>query len=190
MNKSDSIKELASALALAQGEIENAHKSAANPFFKSKYADLAEVINTLKPVFAKHGLSYTQMPSGMDENGKVTVETMLMHKSGEWLLSSITLPMTGKTDSQAVGSAITYARRYALAAVCGIAQEDDDGNAASAPAPKQVPVRLDPKIVEQINSVDSLDSLKALWEGLSADQHKLYAKVKDNVKNKLLEVTA
>ena len=184
MNKSDSIKELASALALAQGEIENASKGSVNPHFRSRYADLAEVLNTVRPIFAKHGLSISQMP-GMDEAGNITVETMLMHKSGEWLSSVITVPV-GKKDAQGVGSACTYARRYSLAAVCGIAQEDDDGNAASAPAPKQAPVRLDPKIVEQINSVDSLDSLKALWEGLSADQHKLYAKVKDNVKNKLM----
>jgi len=191
MNKSESIKELASALALAQGEIENASKSAANPFFKSKYADLAEVINTLKPVFAKHGLSYTQMPCGMDEHGKVTVETMLMHKSGEWLLSAITLPL-GKTDAQSVGSAITYARRYALAAVCGIAQEDDDGNAASQPAPKatKAPLRPDAKKVAEINGCETVEALTALWKVIPQDQHEVYQAFFAKRKNELQEVAA
>ena len=183
MNKSESIKELASALAIAQGQIENASKGAINPHFRSKYADLAEVLNTVRPVLAANGLSLTQMP-GMDEVGNVTVETMLMHKSGEWLSSVITVPVA-KKDAQGVGSAVTYARRYSLAAICGIAQEDDDGNAASAPAPKAKPQRLDPEVVAQINSVESLDGLKALWQSLTSDQHKLYEKVKDNMKIKL-----
>jgi len=188
MNKSESIKELASALSLAQCEIENASKNAANPHFRSKFADLAEVLNTVRPVFTKHGLSVTQMP-GMDAEGNVTVETMMLHKSGEWIASVITVPV-GKRDAQGVGSAVTYARRYSLAAVCGIAQEDDDGNAASAPAPKQKVERLDPKLVEAFNAIDSLAGLKALWDSLDTDQHRLYAKVKDNVKNKLTEQAA
>jgi len=127
MNKSESIKELATALAKAQGELSNASKSSANPFFKSKYADLAEVLNTVKPVFSPLGLSVTQMPSFTD--GVVSVETVLMHSSGEWMSSIISAPV-GKQDAQGVGSAITYCRRYSLAAVAGIAQEDDDGESA------------------------------------------------------------
>lgn len=127
MQKSDQINELAAALAKAQGEIENASKNAANPHFKSKYADLAEVINTVRPVFAKYGLSVTQFPSFAD--GLASVETVLMHSSGQWMSGTASAGVT-KQDAQGVGSAITYLRRYSLAAVAGIAQEDDDANAA------------------------------------------------------------
>lgn len=127
MNKSESIAALAAALAKAQGEIENASKNAANPHFRSKYADLAEVLNTVRPVFAKHGISVIQAPSY--EGGMASVETMLMHSSGEWLSNTCSAPVS-KQDAQGVGSAITYLRRYSLAAFAGIAQEDDDANSA------------------------------------------------------------
>jgi len=135
MNKSDSIKELATALAKAQGEIENASKGSVNPHFKSKYADLAEVLNTLRPVFSKHGLSLSQFPSF--EGGIASVETILMHSSGEWLSSVASAPVS-KQDAQGVGSATTYLRRYSLAAVAGIAQEDDDANSSIGGKPQQV----------------------------------------------------
>lgn len=134
MNKSDSIVALAGAMAQAQGEIENASKNSNNPHFKSKYADLAEVLNTVRPVFAKHGLSIAQWP-GFNE-GMATLETILMHKSGEWI-SSIAMTPLSKQDAQGVGSALTYLRRYSLAAIAGIAQEDDDGNAATKRDDKQ-----------------------------------------------------
>lgn len=134
MQKSEQINELAAALASAQGEIENASKNSNNPHFKSKYADLAEVINTVRPVFAKHGLSVSQFPSFAD--GLASVETVLMHKSGQWM-SGIASAGVTKQDAQGVGSAITYLRRYSLAAVAGIAQEDDDANAAVGGRPKQ-----------------------------------------------------
>lgn len=134
MQKSDQINELAAALAKAQGEIENASKNAANPHFKSKYADLAEVINTVRPVFAKHDLSVTQFPSFAD--GLASVETVLMHSSGQWMSGTASAGVT-KMDAQGVGSAITYLRRYSLAAVAGIAQEDDDANAAVGGRPQK-----------------------------------------------------
>ena len=127
MNSSDQINELATALAKAQGELENASKSSTNPHFRSKYADLAEVLNTVRPVFARHGLSITQFPSF--ESGVVSVETRLMHSSGQWLSGVISAPVS-KQDAQGVGSATTYCRRYSLAAVAGVAQEDDDANSA------------------------------------------------------------
>lgn len=132
MQKSESIKELATALAKAQGQLENASKASVNPHFKSKYADLAEVINTIRPVFAEHGLSVMQCPSF--DAGIVSVETVLMHSSGEFIASTVSAPVS-KQDAQGVGSAITYCRRYALAAVAGIAQEDDDANGAVGKAP-------------------------------------------------------
>ena len=127
MNKSESIASLAKALAKAQGEVENASKASVNPHFKSKYADLAEVLNTVRPVFSSNGLSFVQMPSFAD--GVVMVETVLMHESGEWISETASSPIT-KQDAQGVGSAITYLRRYSLAAFAGVAQEDDDANAS------------------------------------------------------------
>ena len=136
MKMSESIKELAAAMAAAQLEIENASKNSANPHFKSKYADLAEVLNTARPVLAKHGLSVAQFPS-MEAN-VVSVETILMHSSGEWISNIASAPLS-KPDAQGVGSATTYLRRYSLAALAGIAQEDDDGNSAMHQRPAKAP---------------------------------------------------
>jgi hypothetical protein len=127
VNKSEQINELATALAKAQAELSNAKKKSDNPFFKSKYADLSEVINVSKPVLSSQGLSIVQM-LGYSES-LVTCETVLLHISGQYISSTLNLPVA-KHDSQGIGSACTYARRYAWAAVCGLAQEDDDGNAA------------------------------------------------------------
>lgn len=128
MNKSESIKELALALAKAQAEMGAAKKGKDNPFFKSKYADLAEVVAAVKEPFANHGLSYVQFP--IEEGGRIGVETILMHESGEYLSNHFTVHLS-KQDAQGAGSAITYCRRYALQAIAGIPAEDDDGNAAS-----------------------------------------------------------
>jgi hypothetical protein len=127
MNKSESIKELATALNKAQAEMGGATKDAANPFFKSKYADLSAVVKAVKDAFATNGLSYTQFP--IEDGGRIGVETILMHVSGEWLSNSFTVALS-KQDAQGAGSAITYCRRYALQAIAGIPAEDDDGNKA------------------------------------------------------------
>lgn len=164
MNKSDQLEELAAALAKAQGELENATKSSQNPHFKSKYADLAEVLNTVRPVFSRHGLSVTQLPSLDDD--MVSVETMLLHSSGQWISSKITTPVGGKRDAQSIGSAITYARRYSLAAIAGIAQEDDDGNAAAAPQKPQPPeARPDQaRMIAAIEGAETMDALKDIYQ--------------------------
>lgn len=135
MQKSESIAALAKALSVVQGDIENASKSSVNPHFKSKYADLAEVLNTVRPVFSANGLSFVQMPSFSD--GVASVETMIMHESGEWISEKASAPV-GKQDAQGVGSVITYLRRYSLAAFAGIAQEDDDANASIKPKTSNV----------------------------------------------------
>lgn len=128
MLKSESIAALAAALSAVQGEIENAGKNSTNPHLKSRYADLAEILNTVRPVLSEHGLAVSQHPAFSD--GMVHVETMLMHKSGEFISSTISTPVQ-KSDAQGVGSATTYARRYSLAAIVGLSQEDDDGHSAS-----------------------------------------------------------
>jgi hypothetical protein len=131
MIKSEAINELATALAKAQGEICAAKKDSENPFFKSKYADLASVWSAIKEPLSKNGLSIVQtIDCKKDDLFEVYVETVLLHSSGQFLTSLI--PVRAKDDSaQGMGSAITYARRYALAAIVGVYQDDDDGNAAS-----------------------------------------------------------
>ena len=127
MISSTSLVSLAKALSCAQGELHEAAKSSFNPGFKSKYADLAEVLQVIRPVAVKHGLSYVQGVGYSD--GLATVTTRILHASGEYLEDVVTIPVT-KKDAQGVGSAFTYGRRYALAAMFGISQDDDDGNAA------------------------------------------------------------
>ena len=180
MIKSESIKELAVALAAAQGEIENASKNAQNPHLKSRYADLAEVLNTVRPVLSRHGIAFTQMPSLAD--GLVSVETMMMHKSGEWISSIISAPLT-KQDSQAVGAAISYCRRYSLAAIAGISQEDDDGESAIGRSSKQA----DPEVIQQLNECETLAGLTKLWADIPAKNRTLYQKCFSNVKARLVE---
>jgi hypothetical protein len=130
MQTSENINELATALAKAQGSLEGAKKDSANPHFKSKYADLASVWDACRDALSKNSLSVVQLP-GECADGKIEMTTMLLHSSGQWISERLTIPLA-KVDAQGYGSAVTYARRYALAAAVGIAPEDDDGNAAVA----------------------------------------------------------
>jgi hypothetical protein len=132
MRTSDSIEELATALAKAQGKIEAAPKDSANPFFKSHYADLASVWGACRIPLSENGLAIVQ--SADSQEGFVDITTRLIHSSGQWIEGTLRLIPT-KSDPQGFGSAITYGRRYGLSAIVGIvADEDDDGNAASGPA--------------------------------------------------------
>ena len=126
MKQSESITDLASALCLAQAEMGGAVKDSNNPFFKSSYADLTSVIKVMKEPFARHGLSFVQLPVTSEGGRGVGVATMLMHNSGQWIQSEYLLPLD-KVTAQGAGSAITYARRYALQAMAGIPAVDDDG---------------------------------------------------------------
>ena len=123
----DSIANLAEALAKAQADIVPAELDADNPFFKSKYASLASVMRAAKPIY-RHGLSIVQMPSVVD--GMVHLTTRLMHSSGEYIESTLTAPMGGaKNPIQAMGSTLSYLRRYSISSMLGIATGDDtDGN--------------------------------------------------------------
>ena len=129
MNKSESIAELAKALCKAQSEMGGAVKDAKNPFFKSSYADLTSVIKAINEPFNNNGLSYIQFPVTSSGGNGVGVKTVLMHTSGQVIESEFYLPLV-KADPQAGGSAITYARRYALQALAGIPTADDDAEAA------------------------------------------------------------
>ena len=133
MNKSDSIIELAKALALAQAEMKPVPMNSINPFLKNRFADLGAMIEASRPVLAKHNLSLSQFPTA-GERGDIGITTILMHASGEWLENTITLPVEiekGKSQAQVAGSIITYLRRYSWAAVLGLyAEEDIDGTQA------------------------------------------------------------
>jgi hypothetical protein len=128
MVTSEQVDKIFQALVKAQSEMGKAKKVNDNPFFKSKYADLSELIDVSKDVLTSNGLAVIQSPGASGQ--AVTVTTRIIHSSGQWIEDAITLQAI-KTDPQAIGSAITYARRYQLAAILNIAQEDDDGNSAS-----------------------------------------------------------
>ena len=139
MNTSESINELAAALAAAQGEMSGAVKSATNPHFRSSYSDLASVVEAIREPLSKHGLSYVQ-GLGQFADGCLFVTTRLLHSSGQWIESVNMVPVAGKSiNAQALGSAATYGRRYGLQAIVGLPSVDDDGNSASAPEPAQAP---------------------------------------------------
>ena len=118
---------LLEALGKMQGMLDNAKKASDNPYFKSKYADLATCLQTAKKPMADEGLSLSQHCTF--DGAQVHCVSVLGHSSGQMMVSTLIVPVT-KKDAQGVGAAITYARRYALSAIIGLAQEDDDANAA------------------------------------------------------------
>lgn len=170
MKCSESIVRLAASLAKAQGEMENAAKRSVNPHFKSKYADLAEIVNTARPVLTRHGISLIQIPS---YDGQVAlVETVLLHESGEWI-SGVSSSSLQKADPQGIGSATTYLRRYAVAAFCFLAQENDDANAATHGQnrqPKSEPKATKAQVrkITQLMGMDENDALSHVHDILNA----------------------
>lgn len=139
MNKSESIKNLAIALSKFQGEIKNPanSKTVGAGSFSYKYAPLDEVLNLVRPMLSKHGLSIVQAPIMAD--GMVGVTTTLLHESGEWIEFEPILLKMDKQSAQGAGSAITYARRYSISAVLGISSEDDDDANSIEPSTKNQP---------------------------------------------------
>jgi len=127
-------KAIAAALVKAQAEYGPALKSSQNPHYKSKYADLASCVEAVVGALNKHGIAFMQRVLPCDSG--VAVETVFIHTSGETLSSGVLHVPVQKNDAQGYGSALTYARRYSLMSACGIAPEDDDGNAATAKAPQ------------------------------------------------------
>jgi hypothetical protein len=185
MIHSESISELATALSLAQSEIRGAKKDVENPAFKqgqkvSKYADLSSVWEACREPLTRNGLSITQIPFETPEG--LMLVTMLMHKSGEWIKSTMAIkPLS--TTPQAAGSAMTYARRYSLSAMVGVApDDDDDGNAASQGKPYETRKTESPplptheeveanraKIINEILETKSLDDLSKYMDNHKRD---------------------
>ena len=136
MNKSDTIASLSKALVLAQSKFPRVNFNSVNPYYNSSYADLGAVIETSKPIMAEYGLAVSQLVEG--ENSHVGITTMLLHESGEYISSFVTIPVEGKNIAQESGKAITYLRRYALSAILGLFSDaDNDGNDVHKDQPKQ-----------------------------------------------------
>lgn len=164
VKSSTTIGKLAAALAKAQARIGHASKDATNPHFKSSYATLASVLDACREALAANEIAVFQPASA--EGAKVTVATMLVHSSGEWISTPLTVTAQQSTP-QGIGSAITYARRYGLSAMVGVGAEDDDGNSASQPlrSPTKAPPetkKRGPSIPDRIESVKTIEELKAI----------------------------
>jgi hypothetical protein len=155
MKTSESITKIAPALLHAQSNITFAGKNAKNPHFKNTYADLPAVIDAVKEALNNAGIIFLQTPSP-SEDGRLHLCTRLIHESGEWIEDTAVCPLP-KSDPQGFGSALTYLRRYCLASICGLYQEDDDGEKA------KVDVNLLNKCIMSINEADDHETLKNVY---------------------------
>jgi hypothetical protein len=174
MSHSDNINELASALAKAQGQITGALKDSSNPFFKSKYADLASCWDACRKQLTENGLAVIQTTDIVQET--VVVVTTLTHSSGQWMRGI--LPVKAKDDGpQAQGSGITYARRYALAAIVGLAQIDDDAEAAQARPTMNAPAQVERIDTKKVNEYST-----RIKSAVDADNDSMLREVMDEVK--------
>jgi hypothetical protein len=151
MNKSESIKNIAGALVKFQASVSKVAKESNNPFFKSKYASLANILDTIQKPLSECGLAISQFPDGN------ALTTIIVHaESGEWMESSYVMPVAKQNDPQAMGSAMTYARRYALGSILNLnIDDDDDGEKAMG---RQLPKRdeLTPKHPSWAKAVEHL----------------------------------
>jgi hypothetical protein len=162
MKTSETLKEIAVALKDAQVDIKFAVKDSTNPHFKSRYADLASVIDAVKDSLNLNGIVFIQTPSPSDD-GKLHLTTRLLHSSGEWIEDTAVCPLQ-KNDPQGYGSALTYLRRYSLASITGLYQDDDDGEST----------RMNPEdYLKVINSSKTIEELQSNYA-------KVIAEVKNN----------
>lgn len=162
--RSSSINELALALAKAQAEMLTAGLDHENPYFKSKYADLASIVKASRPALTKHGLAISQ-PIIPNDDGQLILHSLLMHSSGQWIETRMRI-IPSKNDIQTLGSTITYLRRYSYAALIGVvaANEDDDGEIAMVASREMIAkgpsVRYNPR--EQSPEVITKEQLEEL----------------------------
>jgi len=161
MKTSESIELISAAIVAMQSESEHANFDSKNPHFKSKYASLAEVIDTVKPVLAKHGLAIVQMPAFRENVGHVLC-TRIIHKSGQWIEDEMRLNPI-KDDPQGLGSSLTYSRRYSIPAICMIASEDDDDGNKASHGPNVTPIQAKSITMEQVKKdIAALNSEEAV----------------------------
>jgi hypothetical protein len=166
LKMSDNIEELAKALAVVQAELKHPKKDKDNPFFKSKYADLTQICEALQPLLSSNGLSYSQ-PCRVTNAGDNTLVTVLMHISGQYIAGELALStkvvvkgeVVDHNTAQSMGSAITYARRYCLASIVGVAPEDDDDAEAAegrGHKDKELPKKFQPSARPPVKPAEKL----------------------------------
>lgn len=177
------MKEISTALVKAQKAFGPALKSSTNPHFKSRYADLAACVEAVIDGLNANGIALMQNTHECEDG--VTVETMFIHESGQMISAGKLHVPAAKQDPQGYGSALTYARRYSLMAACGIAPEDDDGNAASKKDPQGY--------VDAIMSADGMEALKSRYAAAykvfnGSPSMKLIDDAKDKRKAQLMEL--
>ena len=186
MKHSESICEIATALAKAQGELTPAKKNALNPYFNASYADIQSNLDAIQEPFREHGLAIVQAPSTTwAEDGSLTIEltTRILHTSGEWIES--TLSSRPRDDGpQAIGSVITYLRRYALTAMVRLATEDNDGISAQPRKPKV------PKMGRKRQKPQAIDPVGKASKELAAEIMKRTKGDADEARSLLLEITS
>lgn len=174
------MQQIATAFVKAQKAFAPALKTATNPHYKTKYADLAACIEAVVDSLNANGIAMVQRTHDSD-NG-VAIETMFIHESGETISGGVLHVPAAKQDPQGYGSALTYARRYSLMSACGIAPEDDDANLAVKSPAKAAP-RVTPKVVEEtrparsieelapmITGSETIAALQVLWAGLTPEE--------------------
>ena len=158
---------LAAALVAAQGEVTDPRKSAENPHFRSRYADLAEVLHVVRPVFGRHGLAIW---SGITvtEGGVTVVAVDLIHEGGEHRRSAVPISAAILGDPQKCGSFVSYMRRYLTQGIANVTGDDDDGNAASAPKASTPRIDETGALIERIRACNDIDDLRAMRAAVSA----------------------
>lgn len=170
ISRSRTFAAMAQAMAKAQSAIGGAVKDKTNPHFKSAYADLASVVDACRAALTANEIAVFQAPTA--DGPRVTVTTLLAHKSGDWIESALTMTAQQHTP-QGIGSCITYARRYALASMVGVAPEDDDGNAASqtpqsgprAVSAPSAPEGFDDWLTDlEAVAIEGTEALQAMWK--------------------------
>lgn len=180
------INEIALALSKLQGEVLNATKDKQG--YNYSYADLAQVLDIARPLMAKHELSLTQMPNTVSD-GKIGLTSILMHSSGQYIQSFFELPIesgTKMSTAQACGSVITYMRRYALAAILGIAQTDEDAAAQEVKRAKASINEEDLKAgIKSIQDCKTIDELRVAFESLTPQLRTKLVAEKDKKKGEL-----
>ena len=186
MKTSESIIELAKAMAAFQGEVKQPTKDGNNPHFKSSYVTLDGVVGAITETASKHGLSFMQFP--INQDNRIGIRTLVMHTSGEFIEGEPVFATPMKQDPQAAGSVLTYLRRYSLAAIFGITSDvDDDGNQGSAPPPQyqqqqnyqqapqyQQPPQQDPNLRSDAQSKAIYAKIKGLEQATGLEGNVIY----------------
>lgn len=202
MNKSETISQLATALSAFQAEVKQPMKDANNPFFKSKYVPLENVVEAINEVANKHGLAFTQFPS-TDESGRIGVATLLLHSSGEYIEYPAVYMKAEKENPQEAGKLISYLKRYSLSAIFGITSDvDDDANEATGNNKPKVETAVKKPYAKQtgqaVNTSQELDmaemkKLYTAWNELDSGDNVLfevwYEGMKEKFSNDMIKVT-